>query len=365
MNNTYNIIIVGAGVMGSATAYYLSKKKKNILVVDQYEVKNAVNASQDYSRVFRYVYGTDRYYPGLAAYALKLWKRLEKESDTQVYFPCGCLLLGNAPESYAAKSYATMKAMKLPIRKLEGAQFAKAYPQFRIDAGILDPHGGVIEANTATDTFLTLAQKNGVEVQEKTKVAAIGQKSIQLENGQILHADTVVVTAGSWVKKLLSDDVKVTPSRQEIIYIRPKNTKLFQKNVFPAFGHLESGFYGIPIHKINAVKIANHNPGPTVDADRVDKTPSKAFLKECRAFLKQYIPDLADGTVVKTKVCLYDMTPSEDFVIDRLNDTVVVGAGFSGHGFKFASAIGESLAALALGTKPAYDIDRFSLAKNT
>lgn len=355
----YDVIIVGGGVMGAATAYYLSKVKKNILLLEQYEIKNNYNSSQDHSRVFRYEYGTDEFYSQLAVEALKLWKEVEKEGNTQLYFKCGCLLLGKSNDSYAMKSYKTMSKLGLPIELLDERSLQTRFPQFNSDAGVLDPNGGVLEANTATSTFITLAQNNGVKVKENTKVIDIIDGWIILEDEK-LEADRIVVTAGVWNTKLLKNKIKVTPSRQELIYFQPKNPELFQKDTFPTFGHLESGFYGIPIHKINAVKVANHFPGETVDPDTVSRKATDEFIEKCRDFLGTYIPELADGKVIESKVCLYDMTDNEDFILDKLSENIIIGAGFSGHGFKFAPFIGKYLASLVL-VEDTTKLDRFKL----
>ena len=349
--------------MGATTAYYLSKVQKNILLLDQYEIDNSLNSSYDHSRVFRYAYGTDEFYANLAVKALTLWNDIEKESNTQLYFRCGCLFLENAYDTYAMKSYKTMKKLGLPIELLDGKNLKDRFPQFNCDSGVLDPNGGVLEANTAVTTVVALAQKNGVQVRTKTKVIDIDEKIITVENGEKINADTIVVTAGVWNTKLLKNKIPVIPSRQELLYFKPKRPNIFQKNVFPTFGHLESGFYGIPIHGISAVKIANHFPGKPADPDTVDRNVTKEFIDQCREFLHTYIPELADGEVIKTKTCLYDMTPNEDFILDEISENIVIGAGFSGHGFKFAPLIGMILANLAIGKKNTFDLSRFTLDK--
>jgi len=360
----YNTIIIGAGVMGATTAYYLSKQQNNILLLDQYEFKNALNSSQDHSRVFRYEYGTDEFYTILAVEALQLWKEIEKESQRKLYYQCGCLLLGKAHDTYAMKSFNTMKKLGLDVSLLEDREFKNKFPQFSDTAGVFDPNGGVLEANTATNTCIEMAQQNGVSLRPNTKVLDIQENTVTLENGEKLLTENIVVTAGVWSTKLLKNKIPVIPSRQELIYFQPKNRELFQKDRFPAFGHLESGFYGIPIHKINAVKIANHFPGEIADPDTVNRHATETFIKQCREFLGEHIPDLADGEVIESKICLYDMTPDEDFILDKLTDTIIIGGGFSGHGFKFAPLIGKILADLTFYGKTALPIERFSLLKN-
>lgn len=359
----YKTVIIGVGVMGAATAYYLSHTQKGILALDQYEVDNNLNSSQDYSRVFRYAYGTDEYYSRLAVHALELWKEVELASATQLYFQSGCLLLGNSGGSYASTSYATMKKIGLDIEMLEDEEMKTRFPQFSCNAGVLDPNGGVIEASQATLAFIRLARANGVQVRTKAKVVDIQDGLVVLADGEKIHADMIVVTGGSWNAKLLRGRVKIKPTRQEEVYFQPGGLKDFQKDVFPAFGHMESGFYGTPVHKINGVKLANHFPGAVVDPDTVSRDTTDQFVEQCRAFFKEYIPGLVDAKVLEAKVCLYDMTSDEDFIIDKLTDKIVVGAGFSGHGFKFAPLIGKILSELATNRPVSYDISRFSLHK--
>ncbi len=358
----YDVVIVGAGIMGTAAAYYLSKAHKKILLFDQFELENDKNASQDYSRVFRYVYAKDAFYTKLTIESLKLWKEIEKTAKTKLYFPCGVFLMGKEKNGYSIQSYKTMKKLNQKVELLEGKRLKSRFPQFAGNAGVLDPYGGILEAKKAVKVFATLAVKNGVIVKTKSKAIRINNQSIVLKNGKRIRADKIIVTAGSWTKKLLGNKIRIIPTKQEVVFFKPKNLKLFSKEYFPVFAHLESGFYGFPIHKgIDAIKIANHFPGNPIDPDNINKKVSKSFIDQCQAFFKKYIPQLEGSTVIKTKICPYDMTKNGDFIIDKISDSIIVGTGFSGHGFKFAPLIGKILADLALKGKTSTIIKRFRL----
>jgi monomeric sarcosine oxidase len=358
----YDAVVIGAGVMGAATAYELSKTLKNILVVDQFDVVNSMNSSQDYSRVFRYAYG-DSYYAQMAVQTLPMWRELEAVSGHQLLTRSGCLLLDNKPGSYAEAAMSTLGSLGLPNSILDRAALLENYPQFSCNSAVLDPAGGVISAASTVAAMLEFALNRGIKIRTNCKVTQLDQGKIVLENSEIIHADKIVLAGGSWTTKLVDIAVPISPSRQEIIYFKPDEANLYTPDVFPTFGHLESGFYGIPVHGINAVKLAIHYPGTTVDPDTVDRLATPEFIQECREFLHQYIPGLADAEVVASKVCLYDMTPTEDFIIDNIGSKIVLGAGFSGHGFKFAPLIGRVLADLVLGRELVYNIDRLRIEK--
>lgn len=351
--------------MGLSTAYYLSKNQKKILLIDRFPIENGLNASWDYSKNFRYVYGDDEYYTKLSIKSLKLWKIIERESNVQLYFKSGCLLLGESDSSYAKKSYETMKKLKLDSTLLTRRALRNKFPQFNSRYALLDPNGGIIEADTAVKTLYLLAKKNGVKIKSGFKVVKIKENFVILENGKEITAEKIIITAGAWSQKLTPINLHLNITEQEVVYLKPKKLENFDKKKFPTFGYIDSnsGLYGIPIHRIDAVKIASHIPGKAIDPDKVSRKISKLFISECRKFLSQYIPDLANADVIESKICLYDMTPDENFILDKLSDNIIIGAGFSGHGFKFAPVIGKILADLALDGKTNYDINRFRLKR--
>ena len=355
----YDVVIIGAGIMGSATAYYLSKTRKKILLLDQFTIENNMNSSQDYSRTFRYEYGEDEFYTKLAVESLKLWKDVENESGKKLYFQCGVLSIGESDNDYAMKGYKTLKKLGHKVDLLKGHYLKKKFPQFSANFGVLDYHGGILEASTAVKIFIELAIRNKVKVIENSKVNEIQNNAVILESGQRIECEKVVVTCGAWTSKLIKVPLKAT--RQQLVYFKPKNVEKFKENNFPIFAYLDKGFYGFPIHGIAAVKISNHIPGQLVNPDTVKRTVNEEFIKKCRNFLKEHIPELADAKVIKTKTCLYTMTADEDFIIDKINDNLIIGAGFSGHGFKFAPLIGKVLSDLTLNKKIDYDISRFKI----
>jgi monomeric sarcosine oxidase len=358
----YDVIIIGAGVMGSATAYNLALKNKKVLILDQYRANNNMNASRDYSRHFGLDYGTDHFYTKLAVESLKLWKLLEKNSGKKLLYESGALLLGENNQDYAMKSYQTIKRLGHKVDLLSKDQMKKRFNQFEAGYGVFDPHGQVIDARKTTQTFINLAVKNGAKLQENSQVMKIGKGFVVLKSGEKIKGSNVVATCGAWTKKLLPA-IPIKTTKQQIIYLEPQKLSRYQKQSFPMFAYLDKGFYGFPTHGIQAVKISSHLPGKIVDPDDMgERKVDEGFIKKCRQFLRQYIPNLVTAKLVEGKVCLYDTTPDKDFIIDRLKEGIFVGV-FSGHGFKFAPLVGKIMADLVIKGKTKHPINRFRLSR--
>ncbi len=180
-----------------------------------------------------------------------------------------------------------------------------------------------------------------------------------------------MIASGPWSRKLLPFlQSKLTTTIQELVYFEPvletvPSDLSFEPNRFPIFLELESGFYGFPIHHSGAMKIANHHKGAVVDPDSSQRTVAQSFIESCRKFFSEFIPALADASVRETRVCVYNNTPDDDFIVDwhpRCNKVLVV-TGFSGHGFKFGPTIGRIAADLLLSGGTLFNIDRFRLTR--
>jgi glycine/D-amino acid oxidase-like deaminating enzyme len=177
----------------------------------------------------------------------------------------------------------------------------------------------------------------------------------------------VLIASGPWTRKLLPvRELSLTTTRQEIVYFEPQTSRLsFEPDRFPIFLELESGFYGFPVHHDGALKIANHLKGAEVDPDAIEDSVGEPFIQSCRDFFAKFIPALADARVRETRVCIYNNTPDDDFIIDwhpRL-DRVLIVTGFSGHGFKFGPTIGRMAAELLTTGRTSFNIDRFALTR--
>lgn len=370
--STYDVVIIGGGVMGAATASELARKRLRVALVDQAALPNPRGASVDHSKVFRFAY-PDALYARLAMDGLELWREIEEETGARLLTETGVLLLGHNRPSFETDTFDVLRRLGVEAEMLASRDLAKRYPQFDARSfvyGVVDPSGAILHAESAVHTLIELARSRGVSVIETARVTGIEKSGnairVATEGGSSFESGRALVTAGPWTRRLLpqlSDLLKVT--RQEVAYFEPlaADASSFEAKRFPIFIELETGFYGFPIHHSGAMKIANHHKGREVDPYSQDEPVSDQFIEQCRAFFRKFIPALAQAAVKETRVCLYNNTPDDDFIIDWHPELagVLIATGFSGHGFKFGSVIGRIAAELLSEGNSSYELDRFRL----
>ncbi len=363
-----DICILGGGIMGAATAYSICKTSgSKVLVLDRYGVGNDHCSSNDANRVFRYSYGGDEYYTRMAVESLKLWRQLEKETGQELLVTTGLLMLEGEDDKankFNEASYRTLTRMGLGADRFEEADLTNRFPQFRTKRGFFDPHGGVLLASKALATITSRAQAHGVRflTGQARRIRFDASPHVETVAGETVQSRKLVVTVGPWSNSLLRDGLTpVTPTRQQLIYFRPrKGLDHFRPKSCPVF--FMDKHYGLPAVGINGVKVSPKELTEEVDPETARRSVDREQVEACRDVCRRFVPELGDGEVVQSKVCLYDMTENSDFVLDRdpENFDVVYGYGFSGHGFKFAPVIGELLAEFALDRKPSFDLERFT-----
>jgi monomeric sarcosine oxidase len=363
-----DICILGGGIMGLATAYNISKASDSeVLLLDRYGVGNEYCSSNDVNRVFRYSYGNDQLYTRMADESLGLWRQLERKSGRRLLITTGLLLLQGDDKNangFNEASYKTLSQMRLGAERLDALELTKRFPQFRSEQAFVDPHGGVVLASKALFAFQSLAESQGVKIRQ-------GQaREINLEDNPHVTTQThekiefrrLVVTVGAWSNILLRKEATtITPTRQQLIYFRPrKELDRFRPESCPVF--FTDKHYGLPAAGIDAVKVSPKELSEYADPESAKRSVDDEQISDCRDACRRFVPDIADGEVTRTKVCLYDMTENSDFVLDKDPDQhdIIYGYGFSGHGFKFAPLIGKLLAQLALDEKPSFNLERFS-----
>ena len=190
---------------------------------------------------------------------------------------------------------------------------------------------------------------------------------VETDDGQKFEAAAYIVVAGAWTEKLLPQlHVPVTSTAQRLHYLRPKDRSTYSYPKFVPFAIMDTQFYGFLVHGNASMKIADDQIGPTFDPDTDRKLPNSEALTKLRRFLQRHLPDLRDAEITYAKTCAYSMTPDTDFIIDAIPGTSngFVGAGFSGHGFKFGILIGQVLADLVRHGRTELDISSFRLDRD-
>ncbi|MCH1582765.1 MAG: FAD-dependent oxidoreductase [Flavobacteriales bacterium] len=352
-----HIAVVGGGIMGAMTAAHLLEEGAMVTLYNPHVLGEGPGASVDTGRSFRVHYGDDRGAIAMAVRSMNLWKAWEQKLGRPLLHSTGKLLLEELGDRHALESWRTLRKMGLPADRLSKGAVGAEWPGMRADAATVDRLGGVLDPLVILQGLQAWLSSKGVRF--RGEALDVAPRSVTDQQGKDRY-DAVVLTAGAWTRRWV--DVSMEVTRQELVYFDASALGNRLERL-PVFSHMESGFYAIPTVRDGRIKVANHHPGVEGHPDGDDRRVSAEFEQRARAFLAQHLPELSGAEVVRRYVCFYSGTADRDFILDRTSEGVVIGAGFSGHGFKFAPLIGRLLAQLALGQSPEVDLERFSMSR--
>jgi sarcosine oxidase len=358
----YDAIVLGIGGMGSATAYHLAKRGCKILGLERFNIGHEMGSSHGVNRIIRLAYAEDPRYVPLLRRAYELWR----EIDQRLLIITGGLDVGPEHGSVVQGSLRSCREHSLSHELLNAAEINRRFPGYRLPAtmvGVYQPDGGFVLSDQAILTYVTGAQSLGAEIHAREAVLRW-----EVERGEVVvHTDVaayragkLVITAGPWAAQMIPG-LPAVPERQVVIWTQPKRPELFQSAVFPVFNMEadEGRYYGTPGFKLGKY----HHREERVDPDRMDRECHPEDEEVLRKAIRRYFPD-ADGPTMAMKTCLFTNSPDGNFILDLHPDfpQVSIAAGFSGHGFKFASVVGEIMADFALeGGCSRFDLSLFSL----
>jgi sarcosine oxidase len=364
---SYDVIVLGVGSMGSATCYHLAKKGYKVLGLEQFDIPHELGSHAGQSRIIRKAYGEGSDYVPLLEHAYQNWKSLEAETGAQVYYQTGLMYFGGPEDPFLKTVKDSSKKYKIPLNTLTAQECDKKYPQFTLPQNfqrLEEPEAGFITPERSILLYVQQAVLKGAVIRTKEKVLEwkhekSGSVTVVTDQGTY-RAAKLVVTAGPWAGKVMpSISSKLTVTRQAVAWVKPKKWDDFVLGKFPCWilENKDHDFYGFPILPVGTfggplgLKLALHYPGAdTTDPDSVNRNTKASDEKILIEFLNQFIPGGYESTLVM-KTCLYTNSPDNNFIIDFLSGfdkDVVFATGFSGHGFKFVSVIGEILADLAM-----------------
>ena len=369
----YDVVVCGLGIMGSAALYHLARRGQRVLGIDRYPPGHDRGSSHGETRVIRLAYFEHPSYVPLVRRAYALWRELETEAARSLLHVTGIAEVGPPDGALVKGTLAAARLHDIPHELLAASELMRRYPAFRLPphfVGVVQPHGGFLEAEASVQSLLALAQKHGAEIRTGASVRAIepaNDIARVVTDAVTIEAGTAIVAAGPWVRSLLPGaTLPLRVTRQAMAWFAPREPAHFAPGRFPVF-LIESDHgihYGFPPFGAGLKVAKHHHADETVDPDLYDRSISAADEALIRAALADHLPG-ANGPLVDAKTCLYTGTPDGDFVIDRLPGaaSIVVASPCSGHGFKFAPAIGEILADLADGVPPRHDITRFRIGR--
>ena len=363
----YDVIVIGVGGMGSAAVYHVAARGATVLGLEQFEIPHTRGSSHGLTRIIRLAYWEHHSYVPLLRRAYVLWRELERAAGEPLLIVGGSIDAGLADSRAITGALEACERFGLTCDRLDATQLSTRFPAYHMPAdvvGVFQPDGGFLLAERSVLAHLTAARARGAVVHTRERVTqwTTVRGSIEVRtNISTYHARRLIITAGPWAGTMLPQFSRVlSPERQVVIWTEPRKSELFTVDRFPVFYiHVEEGaFYGFPEYGSPGFKIGKyHHRREAADPDVPSHDPDEEDERVLRAAVSRYFPD-ADGPTLTAETCLFTNTPDEHFLIGR-QDAVTYAAGFSGHGFKFCSVVGEILADLALDGATKHDISLF------
>jgi sarcosine oxidase len=377
----YDVIVLGVGGMGSSTVFHLAKRRQKVLGLEQFNLGHDLGASHGVNRIIRLAYAEDPRYVPLLRRAYELWREIENVTNERLLFITGGIDAGPEKGKIVQGSLRACEEHSLPHEKLDSSDLHRRFPGFRFPkemSAVYQQDGGFVLSERAIIAYVMAAQALGAEIHARERV-----RRWELKRGEVfVHTDRdsyrssrLVITAGPWAAKVTPSLRKprlAVPERQVLIWTQPRRPEHFRLGVFPVFNMeaVEEGkpnrYYGFPIYGFPGFKLGKyHHLEEEVDPDQMKRECNPRDERVLRKAIRAYFPE-ADGPTMAMKTCLFANSPDENFVLDLHTDfpQVSIAAGFSGHGFKFSSVIGEIMADFAVqGMSKRFDLSLFGMTR--
>lgn len=368
-------IVVGLGIMGSATLEALARRGQRVLGLERFDLGHAMGSSHGVTRIIRIAYFEGAAYVPMVKRAATLWHELGVRLGETVLHVTGSLDCGPAGHETLRQAQAACDANALPYEQLTAAAINARFPAFALPegyAGLFQPDGGFLASDRAVAGYQSLAIAEGAEIRARCPMLAYeptpdGGVRVTTPAG-LFEARSLVLATGGWIGEHVGALASIAvPERQVLGWFQPREAAQFAPERLPVsilwtpHGH----FYQFPLWGAPGFKIGCHRhryeQGPADALDRETHASDEALLRKGLAFA---FPK-ADGALLRMASCLYTVTPDEHFVLDRLPGApqVIVASPCSGHGFKFGSVFGEVLADMAMGREPGFDLGMFRLGR--
>jgi len=369
MNHSLNTAVIGLGGMGSAALYHLARRGVAVVGFDRFSPPHSNGSSHGRTRIIRLAYYEDPSYVPLLRRAYELWRELEEQTGQRLLRITGSLDVSTLDGGIFPRSLASCELHAIRHEVLTSADLSRRFPGYCFPddyLAVYQPDGGILDPEACVATHLSAAINAGATVRLDERVLDIEPGDpgavIRTTAGEY-SAERLVVAAGPWTREIIPRLREVAiPERQVVGWFEPADPAVFDADRFPVFNAQvdEGHYYGFPFDA-GGVKVGRyHHLEERVDPSTYDRDIHPRDEDILRVFVGRYLRSAA-GPMVRAETCLFTNSPDEHFIIDRLDNQTAVAAGFSGHGFKFCSVVGEILADLVTNGWTRHDIDLLRL----
>jgi len=374
---SYDVIVVGVGGMGSATAFQLARRGQRVLGLERFDIPHSMGSSHGISRIIRLPYYEHSDYVPLLKRAFVLWREIETLSGQELLVITGSIDAGREDGELFGGALASARLHGLPHEVLTGAEVNARYPGYNLPStlrAVFQPQGGLLASERAIVAHVNAAMSFGAEIHARERVLGWdahpgGEGVVVTTDRGRYEAGRLILTAGAWIGELAPIVRRLAiAERQVLAWLHPKRPEWFTRERFPVFNiDVEEGrYYGFPIYEVPGFKFGRyHHRGENCAPDLLRREADQADEALLRQFADRYFPQ-GNGPTMALRACMFTNTPDEHFIIDHhpAHKQVVVASPCSGHGYKFCSVIGEILADLATGDgSTGHDIGFLRLAR--
>lgn len=369
MAESFEFAVVGGGLLGLSVARALAQREHEVVLLERSTIGNPRAGSKGNARIFRYGY-EDPFYVRLAMASKPMWRELEAETGRSLLSHTGQLSFGGDLEELRT----AMSEAGAPFDDLDEAETALRVPGIRADGpSVFEPESGVLAADVCLAALRQSATALEVEILENSRVTSVADdgdgvrltversEESEEDNVSVVDASVAIVCAGHWSERLLRDagiGLRLVATLEQAVFLSPIPGTDTSVPVF--IERQDPWVYGLPVggEGPGLLKVAMHHAGPPADPDLAPLDPDPEQLASLAEHAERLLPGYYPEPAT-TERCFYDTSSDTDFVVDRIG-RVVIGAGTSGHGFKFGPLLGELLSDLATAIPPRFDLGRFS-----
>ena len=375
MPNHFDLIIVGCGGVGSAAAYYAAQRGLRVLALERFEPVHARGSSHGDTRVIRQAYFEHPDYVPLLKRAYDLWHQLEQQVARKLFYRTGLLEVGPEAGVLIRGVRESAGLHQLPLEEISRSEFNDRFPGFALpedSVAVYESNAGLLLVEECIRHFIREAMRLGGDLRFNQQVrgwSVHGEVVCVSTDRERFHAQHMIVAAGAWAGEMLADlGLPLQVLRKHLHWYPAKTSDAYQLETnSPTFFYETAAgyYYGFPVRDARGLKVAQHSGGEIVhDPLSVDRTVDLAEREQVDCFLRSHLSKVA-FPATEHAVCMYTMSPDEHFIIDShpKHPKIVIAAGLSGHGFKFASVLGESLVQIALDGQAKLPMEFLSLKR--